>query len=226
MNSKWEILREQFLAELFSTKITLKSWCEKMDISYHSARRYIKVGEEKKLHHMRKNNNAQLQKSTFNNDTEINDIHKNQPVRLGGRRGDINKDLNEMSPTKKRILFNKDQQKFIIENNLEFVKSYEDAMQYKLTLLGLIYKAEQKIIVIRLNQFSLMSEIGQLTSAFNSERSSQKSLLITEKILNIHEDLDLESVLSFSLSNFMGEQVNKILDLQLLTNWMIDTQVN
>lgn len=226
MNKKWKVLRQQFLTEHFSTEITLTAWCKRRKLSIHSARRYIKVRAEQKLFNMRKNIDAQVQKETFDNSIENHNMTINQLLTVIVGEKYINKDLNEIPSTKKRILFNEEQWKFITKYNLEFIKTYEEATEYKLFLLNSVYEAKIKLMKIRNIQFSLMSEMKQLGCALNSSKNLLKSLSIYEKLAQVQEELSLQSELSIPLSTFIEDQEKRKSELRILTSWMFGAQVN
>lgn len=45
-SSKWEVLQSRFIKTHESTGISVKNWCEKNNLNYNTARRYIKVEEK------------------------------------------------------------------------------------------------------------------------------------------------------------------------------------
>ena len=106
MNSKWKNIKAAFLKEHFDSNITLKSWCSKMNLSYHSTRRYIKVREENRTYTMRKNINAQKDIVTLKDLDSNRNEYKNQCF-TGNCISESSRDTNtKASNIKKRNLSN------------------------------------------------------------------------------------------------------------------------
>lgn len=103
--SKWEVLQNRFIKVHARTGISVKAWCEKNELNFNTARRYIKVN---KLNHQ----------ST--NESEVIEFKNNDSVKI--------------APLKKRVASFGNQNARTLGHYSEFITTDEDALRHNSAL--------------------------------------------------------------------------------------------
>lgn len=228
MATKWNILRKQFLIERSSTGVTLKAWCKSRNISYHTARRYIKVRAHYAQLTMRKNyydqNEVNAQKHSTTNTNSI----ENQCVRCIPGEVDINKDVNKRVLSKKRVVVLDYQKVWVVDYNYEFINSYEEALQYLSALRESLHEGEKALTLLEKQESELKVEKKQILDAMSDEVGTDLWLSLNKKYFDTSDKWLQKSDQMFSLIRFLCSQNRRADEIDYIMFLMRDgkMQVN
>ena len=214
MKIKWIIHRREFLKEYYDTGISLKAWCIKKKLSINSARRYIKVRKE--LLAMRKNNNAQLSDNPHNNAGEEKFSTKNQYVNSSLKGEDLNNSSKKNNHTKKQRTLNKDQIKYIADNELKFIRSYDDAHDYKLFLLNQECEKYSKFYSNKSKALSLHKKRVEI-SRINQKKKDQ---LLNDKVRQIGHKYDNLTKRNIFIIETIRKIHKSLAQVDTISNWL------
>jgi hypothetical protein len=222
MTTKWNILRQQFVIEHSSTGVTLKAWCKSRNMSYHTARKHIKVRAQIAQPSVRKKCSKQSIKEVLKPPISKSNKHINHYVTwLYGQAKETEESIGN-ALSKKRVAVLDYQNVLAFDYNYDFINGYEAALQYSSALHEALREGNKNLTMMQMQRSDRDVEIKHVLDEMSGELTMDMHLQLYEKLGDLFVIDHEMSARIFPLSNLLNIQRLRIAQIARIIALMRD----
>ncbi|ABM02112.1 cell-division initiation protein DivIVA [Psychromonas ingrahamii 37] len=210
MANDWNRLNQQFMNEYALTKISVKEWCEKNNLIYNTARRYIKIIP--KLAQLRGDalssedvKNAQESFISKSNKDQIQSLRESEEDEV------IYDNSAEIPGSKKRVKSLGNQNARTYGHYSEFISTDQDAQRYSSAILATL---QDELNLMRMQLSNLMVVIKKVEADLRSELTAEQKVRLYKSYAKYQDILNVKIARIESLANSLMSQAKMKADIE------------